>query len=100
MNVATLVLGLLLLAGGPTAKDVIPAGMRHVKVVLTVDAKAFPGCLCRAYQIAKGDTFAAIATRECGDAGCSDEIRLLNPQVKGEELRPGDWLRVPPRGAA
>jgi hypothetical protein len=96
----------LLLPGAPDAtppgspRDIIPDGWRHIKFVLSVDASAVSACLCRVYKIAPGDTIVEIAKRECGDARCADEIRLMNPEVKDDKLRPGDYLRIPPRASA
>jgi hypothetical protein len=82
------------------ARDIIPPGMHRIEFVLRVDASAVSACLCRSYKIAPGDTILEIAKRECGDARCADEIRLMNPEVKDGKLRPGDHLRIPPRATA
>jgi hypothetical protein len=74
--------------------------MHHIKYVLSVDASGISACLCRVYKIAPGDTIVEIAKRECGDARCADEIRLLNPHVTDDKLRPDDHLTIPPRASA
>ena len=93
---------LLPLAPAPTPppRDIIPPGMHHIEFVLKVDASAISACFCRDYKIAPGDTIVGIAKRECGDARCADEIRLMNPEVKDDKLRLDDHLRIPPRATA
>src|SRR6187399_1573218 len=93
---------LLPLAPAPTSppRDIIPPGMHGIEFVLSVDASAISSCRCRPYEVAQGDTIVEIAKRECGDARCADEVRLMNPEVKADKLRPGDRLRIPPRAIA
>jgi hypothetical protein len=101
MNASTLILPLVLLplaADSAPLKDLIPMGAHRIKFVLSVNASAIGACLCRPCEIREGDTYGEIARRECGDASCAEEIRLLNPEVKDPaKLRSGDHVRIPPR---
>jgi len=112
MKLATLALPLLLLPlvassvdvpGGP---DVIPPGGRRVRPPhavaseVTVDAGSFASCRCRRYVVANGDTLASVAKRECGDARCADEIRLLNPELQAGEAKAAAAIIIPPSAAA
>jgi hypothetical protein len=96
MKPATLLLPFLLvpMASPP---DVVPSGLRGIHFTLTVDPGAFAANLCRRYTVVAGDTLEAIAKRECGDASCVEEIRLLNPETKSGKVDAGASLIIPPR---
>ncbi len=49
----------------------------------------------RDYQVKKGDTFESIAQKELGNAGRADEIRRLNPSIKGREVQTGELIKLP-----
>jgi hypothetical protein len=50
--------------------------------------------------VANGDTLASVAKRECGDAKCVDEIRLLNPELQAGEPKAAAAIIIPPSSAA
>ncbi len=86
--------------GIPRMRDIIPPGMKSVRFELVFEAPAPGASLCRAYVVLAGDTFEGIARKQCGDARCSDEIALLNPNMKPERLKPGSTLAIPPKPSA
>lgn len=105
MKPAGLLLPFLLvpIAGAPAglagAPDIVPSGLQGVAFSMTVDPGAFAANLCRRYTVVSGDTLEAIAKRECGDAACVEEIRLLNPEARAGKIEAGASLVIPPRAA-
>jgi len=81
----------------PAVPDVIPSGMHGVRFSMTVDPGAFAANLCRRYKVVAGDTLEGIARRECGDAVCVEEIRLLNFPEELKKLEAGMTIAIPPR---
>lgn len=111
MRPASFLLPLLLLPlmasafDAPGRPDIIPEGRRvrpphPVATLVTVDVQSFASSQCRRYMVAKDDTLASIAKRECGDARCAEEIRLLNSEIRVEELKAGVDIVLPPPAIA
>jgi formylglycine-generating enzyme required for sulfatase activity len=67
---------------------------------VVVDPGPYASCLSRRYVVVEGDTWASVATRECGDPGCIEDLRLLNPAIQAEELRAGARMVLPPGALA
>lgn len=76
--------------------DVLPPGMRGVRVDVELDAKAFTSHCCVQYVIRKGDTLAEIAKQQLGDARRLGEIVELNPTLDPQHLAIGQRLWLPP----
>lgn len=76
--------------------DVLPPGMRGVKVDVELDAKAFTSHCCVQYVIQKGDALAEIAKRQLGDERRLGEIVELNPTLDPQRLVTGRRLWLPP----
>lgn len=79
--------------------DVIPRGVKLLKLEIAFERGAGVPLLCRAHRLAKGETLADIALARLGSRDRVDEIVALNPDLDADELRPGDSIWLPPRPA-
>lgn len=91
-----LLTGLLLLS----TPDIIPDGMRGIRIESRLDAKALAAEHCLGYVLQKGDTLISIARTHLGDPARWPEIEKLNPLLEAARLRPGELVWLPPRDAA
>lgn len=94
--VLPLLTGLLLLP----LPDIIPEGMRGIRVDSRIDAKALAAEHCLGYVLQKGDTLIALARTHLGDEARWPEIEKLNPLLEADKLRPGERIWLPPRDVA
>lgn len=94
-HVLPLLTGLLLLP----PPDIIPEGMRGIRVDSRIDAKALAAEHCLGYVLQKGDTLIALARTHLGDEARWSEIEKLNPLLEADKLRPGECIWLPPRDA-
>jgi len=89
----------LALATAPTAPDVIPSGVKILKLEIGFERGAGVPLLCRAHRLARGETLADVALARLGSRDRVDEILATNPGLDVDELRRGDMVWVPPRVA-
>lgn len=91
------VLTTLVLLLAPGLPDIIPSGMKGVRVELRVELGEGVRGLCFAHEVQKGDTFAKIASEHLGSPSRWSEIAALNPDVEPTKVRLGEILWIPPR---
>lgn len=84
----------------PPAPDIIPDGMRGIRIESTIDAKALAATCCLAHVVQKGDTLSSIARAHYGDLAQVAAIEKLNPLVMPDRLRIGEVIWLPPTDPA
>jgi len=62
--------------------------------------RRFKDRLAVRYRVAKGDSLESIAKEQLGDRKLVPAIRALNPEVDGDAIASGQFLRLPPRKLA
>ncbi len=73
---------------------------RPARSDVVIDAGALQERIAVRYRIAKGDTLEGIAKAEFGDRKFLPVIRALNPEVEGDAIVAGQYLRLPPKKLA
>jgi len=84
----------------PPAPDLIPDGMRGIRVDAMIDAKALAATHCLAHVVQKGDTLSSIAQARYGDLTRVAAIEKLNPLLTPDRLRIGEVIWLPPSDPA
>ena len=75
-----------------------PRGASRSDVI--IDAGKLANRVAERYRIVKGDTIESIAKKHLGVAGLVPAIRALNPEIDGDTIIAGQFLRLPPKALA
>lgn len=77
------------------APDVIPRGLRGVRVEQTLDFGALADRVVVQYAIVAGDTIQGVAIKQYGTRARTDDILALNPGIEPTKLKIGQAIWLP-----
>jgi len=91
-------MGVALLLAVPSASaDIVPAGSKFIRMRVVLHAGRFDDYCEHQREIAKGDTFEAIAKSAYGDAARAKDLAAANPKLDALRLPVGAKVVLPPK---